>query len=59
MKQGDFGSITSVLGEEWLVEVTIFLEDARLNILLNTKFSAEFSIIFSFNDLGMGMALFY
>jgi len=61
MKQGDYGSITSVLGEEWLVEVTIFGGSKTLNIRvsLNTKFSAEFSIIFSFNDLGKGMALFY
>jgi len=41
------------------VKVTIFLEEARLDILSHTKFSAEFSIIFSFNDLRKGMALFY
>ena len=41
------------------MEVTTFLEEARLDILLNTKFSAEFSIIFSVNDLGKGTALFY
>jgi hypothetical protein len=37
----------------------IFGGSKTLNILLNTKFSAEFSIIFSFNDLQKGMALFY
>jgi hypothetical protein len=30
-----------------------------LDISLKTKFSAQFSIVFSFNNLGTGMALFY
>jgi hypothetical protein len=30
-----------------------------LTLSLNIKFSAEFSIVFSFTDLGKGMALYY
>jgi len=37
----------------------IFGGSKTLSTLLSTKFGAEFSIIFSFNDLGKGMTLFY